>query len=68
MEDYIYGGAKGDEHYLYIKIPEGSDRGRNDVFEVLVCSQDTTVVKFQPVLDWRTILDPKNLPAFLRHG
>jgi hypothetical protein len=68
MRDYIMGGARGDEHYLYIKIPEGEGRAVGDVYEILVCSQDTTVVKFQPVLDWRTILDPKNLPAFLRHS
>lgn len=68
IRDDLMGGASGDEHYLYIKIPEGSDRGRNDVFEVLVCAQDTTVVKFEPVLDWRTILDPKNLPAFLKRS
>lgn len=59
-------GERGDVHYLHIKISEGSERGANDVFEVLVCSQDTTVVKFEPVLDWRTILDPKNLPSFLK--
>ena len=66
IRDELVGGARGEDHYLYIKIPEGSGRGANDVFEVLVCSQDTTVVKFEPVLDWRTILDPKNLPAFLK--
>lgn len=55
-------GADGGKHYYNIK--EGA--GKNDVFEVLVCSQDTTVVKFEPVLDWRRILDPKNLPSFLR--
>ena len=66
IQEVMVDGAKGDEHYLYIKIPEGEARGGGDAYEILVCSQDTTVVKFQPVLDWRTILDPKNLPAFLR--